>query len=110
MGLWALWTFLGGLLLLAGMQGWGFEQGEGWGWLSPEGVCGVCGLTGARIQSGFSGPWLLPLGYGGEAGLSCLWRLWLSWAGRWPLEPSGARAPDAGAPAGEAEVAPSQPE
>lgn len=51
MGLWALWTFLGGLLLLAGMQGWGLEQGEGWGWLSPEGVCGVCGLTGTRIQS-----------------------------------------------------------
>lgn len=74
MGLRALGTFLRVLWLLAGRQGGALGQAEVecWGWPSPEGGGGVCGLTGARIQIllaslSLGPPWL---GYAGRSGLS----------------------------------------
>lgn len=60
MGPRALWTFLGGLWLLAGMQGWGFGQDEVWlavlkrrlWWLGADGGEG-------SNPGGLSGPGLL---------------------------------------------------
>lgn len=71
MGLRALQTFLGGLWLLAGMQGWGLWQREV-GLAVPEGGCGVCGLTGPRFKSwGLLWAWVPPAGIRGQAGLGC---------------------------------------
>lgn len=70
MGPRALWTFLGGLRLLAGMQGLG--QGEVWLAAPRRRLWCLWADWGQDSNpGGFFGPGLLQLGYGARAGLGC---------------------------------------
>lgn len=67
MGPRALWTFLGGLWLLAGMQGWGLRQDEVWLAVPKRRLWGLGADWGQDSNpGGFSGPGLLQLGDGGK--------------------------------------------
>lgn len=75
MGPQALWTFLGGLWLLAGMQGLG--QGEVWPAVPRRLWCLWADWDQDSNPGGFSGPGPLQRGYGSGQGpaLVVSWRL-----------------------------------